>query len=144
MYKIKTYEITIGEVNDKYYHKVIRPEKVNILFKFNFYDNFNKTIEDLKEYIFELSNYSLCPCSLNLYEKNENISEFNYLYNLNSTELKYYNYGNESLLSKIKLSDSLYVIVKKGRKCMCKYQNNLNILKKSKNEIINYYEENLN
>ena len=141
---MKNYEITIGEVNDKYYHKVIRPEKVNILFKFNFYDNFNKTIEDLKEYIFELSNYSLCPCSLNLYEKNENISEFNYLYNLNSTELKYYNYGNESLLSKIKLSDSLYVIVKKGRKCMCKYQNNLNILKKSKNEIINYYEENLN
>ena len=65
---MKNYEITIGEVNDKYYHKVIRPEKVNILFKFNFYDNFNKTIEDLKEYIFELSNYSLCPCSLNLYE----------------------------------------------------------------------------
>lgn len=27
---------------------------------------------------------------------------------------------------------------------MCEYQNNLNILKKSKNEIINYYEENLN
>ena len=31
---------------------------------FEFYDNSSKKIEDLKEYIYEMTNYSYCPCTL--------------------------------------------------------------------------------
>jgi len=51
--KLKEYEITL--LKTKCFSQPVK------ILTIEFFDNFSKKIEDLKEYIYEMTNYSYCP-----------------------------------------------------------------------------------
>ena len=114
---IKNYSIAIGKYNankDKYYGLKYNLEKnIEILLKITYYDNCKKKIEDLKEYICDITNYKFCPCLLKIC--NKRVSEFNYF-----LDLDFINKDDSTLLSEINLKDSFYVFVI-DNKCNCSF-----------------------
>ena len=98
---LKEYTINIAE--QKSYNKFKN------IFEIIYYDNSKKTIENLKEYICELSNYSFCPCILTIYKINNNQIYSRYRYTEN----------NDKLLCESDLPDSFCISVNSNISCKC-------------------------
>ena len=86
----------------------------DILFNLEYYDNKEKTIEDLKEYISDLLDSRYCPCFLKLYHY-KGYSD----YYFKMSDLEEYKYENAELLSNIYRSGKIYVIINKCSACYC-------------------------
>ena len=95
------------------------------LFSFNYFSN--KKLQDLKEYISEISNFEFCPCVLKIC----NITYKN--------DLELLNYEDTLFLSKIK-TRKINVNISSDSKCTCSdiYKK---MLKSSKKEIMNEFYE---
>ena len=98
---IKQYTINIVEKKSSYNYKK--------LFEIIYYDNSKKTIENLKEYIYELSNYSFCPCILKIHKTDYN--KINWRNISNDT--------NDKLLCESDLPDSFCISVDYKLICRC-------------------------
>ena len=81
------------------------------IFEIIYYDNSKKTIENLKEYIYELSNYSYCPCILTIY--NIDYNSFIGIY------ISSYTDNNDKLLCESDLPDSFCISVNSKKLCKC-------------------------
>ena len=151
MFKIRKYEIIIGKIETKKvnsFQKIIYlKDKVDILLKIEYLDNYQKTFGDLKDYIFELSNFTICPNSLYLIS-NTVLEDFG-LYN---TDLKLIKCEDEKLLSSMFLSKKFYLISVfdklkytnlNSNICYCHSQQKNNF-KKTKTQIINELEDKKN
>ena len=106
----KTIAIKIGKL-------LTPPKEIEILAEFSYYYNLNKKFIDLKEYIYDLSNYLFCPCSLLIYKKNNNIEN-----PLCLKDFEVLNLEDTELLSEKDLSDLLYVFIDSNKKCECEYE----------------------
>ena len=106
--KIKNYSIAIAKYNankDKFFRQNYNKDNdIEILLKITYYDNCKKKIEDLKEYICDITNYKFCPCALKIC--NKRVSEYNFF-----LDLDFINNDDSTLLSQINLRDSFYVFV---------------------------------
>jgi len=142
MLKLKKYIISLGKYNNNDYnnkktYKYKHDQKIEILCRIEYYDNYNKTISDLKEYISQLSGNKICPCVLKICN-NRYKEYYDYLYR---DDINFCKYEDTTLLSNTELKDKFYIIALINDKCTC---SNLykEYLKISKNEIaktINMY-----
>ena len=98
---IKLYTINIVEKKSSYNYKK--------LFEIIYYDNSKKTIENLKEYIYELSNYSFCPCILKIHKTD--------YYKINWRNV--FDDTNDKLLCESDLPDSFCISVDYKLICRC-------------------------
>ena len=129
--KLKKYEITLLKI--KRFSYISQPEKILTI---EFFDNFSKKIEDLKEYIYEMTNYSYCPCTFKFCTNQ--VSEFG---DISLNQLKFQNYNDDCLLSNTYLNEKFYVAKEEGR-CfshLCKYSKDKNYYLMSKRGIINSF-----
>ena len=130
--KLKEYEITLLK-------KQCFSQPVKIL-TIEFFDNFSKKIEDLKEYIYEMINYSYCPCTFNFCTNQ--VSEFGVQ---SSNQLRFQNYNDDCLLSNTYLNEKFYVAIEGiCRGYLCKYTNFKKYYHMSKTGIINDFNESNN
>ena len=136
MLKLKKYTIALGKYNSNDYYnnkknfKYKYEQKIEFLCKIEYYDNYNKTLLDLKEYVSELSGNEFCPCILKICN-NRNNEYYDYLF---KDDLNFCKYEDTTLLSHTELNDNFYIIALINDKCTC---SNLykEYLKISKNEI---------
>ena len=91
----------------KYEIKVYMQKKNEKVFELIYYDNSKKTILDLKNYISDLSDGTLCPYFLIIY------------INSNSNKISKYNDSLYKLLSESDLNNSFYIVVDTSLKCKC-------------------------
>ena len=64
---IRKYLIKFGEIFSNNSKNILKNnEPLEILSEFIYYDNNKKTIEDLKEFVCDLLNYSCCPCNIKI------------------------------------------------------------------------------
>ena len=106
MIDIKTYGITIYETEEKEKDKnyTIYHGKNNEKLNYYYCENSKKTIEDLKEFIYEISDYSICPCKLELCK-----AEYrNDLGRMNITAIS--DFKDETLLSQVNINKNFYLI----------------------------------
>jgi len=121
MNKVKEYEIILGKLEGKEptknrYRIIDEDERVERITKFRYYDNLNQSIEDLKEYIYNLSNYTFCPCSLKISSNYAN--DYSTLY---KSKLEFYECEDKDSLASLYLNDKFYVIAILNTKCNCPY-----------------------
>ena len=127
-------------------YKVNYEDKIE--FDYYYCDDSQKTIEDLKEYIYEITNYSKCPCRLILCkdnsDKNNNTlnNHLNYSFAKKNPELIILDSKDEIILSKADSNGIIYFI-ELNTICKCNYKNKKNELCKTKMNIINSYENNI-
>ena len=145
--QLEKYSITVGKYRElKAYNKSIRRrsfykdkeksdngEKIEIVYQIEYYDNLSNKVEDLKEYICNLLNYSFCPCLLKIFNGKDNFSKYLYF-----RDLEYIKYESTSFLSKIGLKKSFFVIIMLDNKCQCSPQFKSNF-KLTKTEILNTF-----
>ena len=139
MNRIKVYEIHFGRIEGKESNKIRYlndDEKVTRICKIIYSDNSNYTIEDLKEYIYNLSNFTFCPCMLKIC--NNYVNEYSTLYR---SKLDFCEYDDKNLLSSLDLNDRFYVIAMLSIKCKCPY-NYKNYCKYSKRRILSILNDN--
>ena len=145
--QLEKYSITVGKYRElKAYNKIYRRrsfhkdkeksdngEKIEIVYQIEYYDNLSNKVEDLKEYICNLLNYSFCPCLLKIFNGKDNFSKYLYF-----RDLEYIKYESTSFLSKIGLKKSFFVIIMLDNKCQCSPQFKSNF-KLTKTEILNTF-----
>ena len=143
MIDIKTYGITIYEAEEKEKDKKsikysVYPKKIKEKLNYYYCENSKKTIEDLKEFIYEISDYSICPCKLKLCK-----AEYrNDLGKMDITAVS--DFKDETLLSQANINKNFYLIELKNKDCNCKYYNKKDYFYKSKIKIINTFENEIN
>ena len=131
--KLKEYEITL--LKTKCFSQLVK------ILTIEFFDNFSKKIEDLKEYIYEMTNYYFyCPCTFKFCTNQ--VSEFGVQ---SSNQLRFQNYNDDCLLSNTYLNEKFYVAIEGGcRSYSCKYSKDKKYYLMSKTGIINDFKESNN
>ena len=111
----RKYTIKFGKGFTNSWKNIFKKDKqIEILSEFIFYDNNKKTIEDLKGYIYDLLNYSCCPCNIRICSNKVNDETPPYI-----KSLKFYEEENKTLLSKLNLQNSFYVVELTDIECEC-------------------------
>ena len=112
---IKRYLIKFGRSSIGGWSSVFKKDApLDIITEFMFYDNSKKKIEDLKEYICDLINYSNCPCQLKICTNKVNDKFPPY-----KKSLQFYDKDDITLLSNLNLSGSFYVVALTDKECTC-------------------------
>ena len=70
----------------------------------------------MKEYIYNLSNYTFCPCTLKICKNY--VNDYSTLY---KSKLEFYDCEDTDLLSSLYLNEEFYVIAILDNKCNCPY-----------------------
>ena len=115
-------------------------EKIEIISEFVYYYNPMKKFEDLKEFIFDLSNGLFCPCFLGLYQNKNNDEKPLYIKDFEKLD-----YGDTDSLSSKDLGNILYVMIDSNKECECSetFKKNFYLSKKQLANLISNKSENI-
>ena len=112
---IRKYSIKFGKSFSNSLKNIFKKnEPLTILSEFIYYDNNKKTIDDLKEFICDLLNYSCCPCNIKICSNKVNEKSPPY-----KKSLIFYDAEDKTLLSKLNLQTSFYVVELTDIECKC-------------------------
>ena len=115
---IRKYLIKFGEIFSNSSKNILKNnEPLEILSEFIYYDNNKKTIEDLKEFVCDLLNYSCCPCNIKICSNKVDKKSPPY-----KKSLKFYEEDENILLSKLNLQNSFYIVQLTDIECNCSYK----------------------
>ena len=125
----KNLALKIGKLKQNEENEERDSKTIEILSEIIYYDNGTKTVQDLKEFIYDISNYHFCPCVLDIYTKKPNIENKS----LSLNDLVFQEYKNTYLLSKMNLKESFYIIINLKKNCLCsdKFKKDFPLPKKS-------------
>ena len=125
----KNLALKIGKLKQNEENEERDSKTIEILSEIIYYDNGTKTVQDLKEFIYDISNYHFCPCVLDIYTKKPNIENKS----LSLNDLAFQEYKNTYLLSKMNLKESFYIIINLKKNCLCsdKFKKEFPLPKKS-------------
>ena len=133
---VKQYTVKFGKSVSFGWKTFSRDSPFEISLEFNYYDNNTKKVEDLKEYISDLLNFSICPCTIRIAnnQAEEKIPP-------SKKSLSFVDVDDSTLLSDLDLPNSFYVASLTNEECQCskKYQQ---YLKYSKSDLIKLLCEN--
>ena len=141
MFEFKKYSVTVAKYSYKRYNYQLKnfpTDKIEILLRIDYYDNKQKKAEDIKEYICDIFNYSICPCLLKICTIINSESK-----SFNKKNFEFYENEDSTLLSKLFLKDSFYILVMSDNKCKCSYNfiQNFKLSKMKLIELLNKYND---
>ena len=112
---IKKYYIKFGKSFSNSWKNIFKKnEPLEILSEFIYYDNYKKTIADLKEFVCDLLNYSCCPCNIKICSNKVDDKSPPYKKNL-----QFYDEEDITSLSNLDLQTSFYVVQLTDIECKC-------------------------
>ena len=148
MIKFKKYSIEIGKYTTNYYriknnflNKYNPNERIERLLKIDYFYNYKKKLEDIKEFICDFFNYTYCHCQLKICLNK--VLEYKTLF---KNDLEYCKDDDSTLLSDTDLEDSFYIIIFADNKCSCPLylRQKMKISKTQLLKLLNKEDENTN
>ena len=112
---IRKYLIKFSKIFSHSWKNIFKKnEPLEILSEFIYYDNSRRTIEDLKEYVCDLLNYSCCSCNIKICSNKVDDKSPPY-----TKSMKFYDEEDKTLLSKLNLQNSFYIVQLTDIECNC-------------------------